>query len=407
MTILARDAKGGRRPGTMRRTGLAFCVGAAGLPTWVLGPLALLGRSDVPLVPLGLVIVALRVIDAMQQPVLGRLAQARAHQTRELAWAAGAAVAGGSFLLYAWNPLETPLLWFALGLALLAAGRGALAIMLRAADAADASSDMERLARTARREGAMLAGVTAGLVGPTAVVLLRLGLPPFASYGAILGAATLLVVALLPRLRLDGRMAGAARARHLLLVTLLAAPPVAASPALLLTFADERLLAPGASGALLVLQAATAAISIPIWHRAARRWGARLALGAGIGAALLALTAALALGPGDVGWFASCALVLGAAWGAHRLMTQALLMRPALAGAGLDATRAYGAWATAEAGAAALAAVAALVTFGAAGAAGAAGAGGIAGWAIPAMWCAPLLAGLAALWLMRAGSRGC
>lgn len=347
-------------------TTLAFGLGAAGLPVWVLAPLALANRAEVPAAQIGLALVALRLLDVAVQVAIGRLGAGAARASRPIVWAAWSGMSGAALVL-ALPPAGAPLAWFVAAMAALAASRGVLAMLLRASDA---------LADAARREGAMLTGTALGLAGPVAMIVLPVPVEPHLACALALVASTGAALTAMPAgwARLEGGDGGSPLAdpaiRRILWVTLLGATPFAAAPALVLAYAEDRLAASGAGGALLILVTLAAALSAPLWGRVARGWGAARALVAGLALGLAAMACALPLGEGQVVAFAAAGLVSGVAWGAHRVLTLTLLARRlAELGAARRPARAYAWWAGAEAGAGAVGVLAALAELGATGAA--------------------------------------
>ena len=96
---------------------------------------------------------------------------------------------------------------------------------------------------------------------------------------------------------------------------------------LFLFFVESRLGAPGAEGPLLLLFFLAAAASTPLWSLAARRFGEKPALLAGMVLAVVTFVFAATLGAGDVAAFALICAASGAALGADMTLLPAIFAR--------------------------------------------------------------------------------
>ncbi len=315
----------------------AGMLACAGLPIYIHAPKFYVDAYGVGLASLGAVLFGLRLIDVVQDPALGWLSSALGRR-RGLAVAGGGAVMALAMLgLFAVPPPVAPLLWFALTLALLFSGFSFLTITFYAAgvEKARALGPGGHVRVAAWREAGALAGICAASVAPAALAAGTAA--PFAAFA--LGFAALAVLALWSmRSEWSGGAAPAAgaslagfrtvladrEARRLLLVALLNAAPVAVTSTLFLFFVESRLAAPGWEGPLLLLFFVAAAASVPLWGRAAARFGTRRALLAGMALSIAAFAFATLLGPGDTPAFALICLASGAALGADMTLLVAL-----------------------------------------------------------------------------------
>jgi GPH family glycoside/pentoside/hexuronide:cation symporter len=310
----------------------------AGLPIYIHAPKFYVDEYGVGLAALGTVLFALRLIDFVQDPVLGWLAQATSAHRSAMVAGAGAIMAGAMFALFAVAPPIAPLLWFALSLTLLFSAFSFLTICFYAQGVAKAealgASGHVRLA--AWRETGALLGVCAAAAAPT---LLALGPnPPFEAFAILFGAFVLGTVWVMrlewgPVAAQGGALDGFGtvlrdrQARRLLGVAFLNAAPVAVSSTLFLFFVESRLAAPGWEGPLLILFFLSAAAAAPLWAAAARRHGEKAMLLAGMTLAIVAFAGAALLGPGDQLWFALICLASGAALGADLTLLSAIFAR--------------------------------------------------------------------------------
>ncbi|MGR3501776.1 MFS transporter [Pseudaestuariivita sp.] len=340
-------------------------LAAAGLPLYIHAPKFYVDTYGVSLAALGTVLFVLRLLDFVQDPLLGRLSDALSNR-RALAVAGGLGVLGAGMVgLFAVTPPIAPLWWFAAMLTLVFSSFSFLTITFYTQGVATA----DRLAgnghlKVARwRETGALLGVCVAAVAP--VALMGTG-APFAVFAA--GFAALAVVAgLVMQREWSGRVSATESprlalilsdplARRLLLIALLNAAPVAVSSTLFLFFVESRLGAPGYEGPLLLLFFAAAAVSAPVWSRLAESYGAKRMLLVAMVLAILSFGGALALGTGDTFWFAVICVASGATLGADMTLLPALFATR-LAKISPDAAQAFGLWSFVSKAALAIAAV--------------------------------------------------
>jgi GPH family glycoside/pentoside/hexuronide:cation symporter len=318
--------------------GFAALLAMAGLPIYIHAPKFYVDEYGVGLTALGSVLFALRLIDFVQDPVLGWLAQVTAAHRSAMVAGAGAVMAAAMLGLFAVQPPIAPLLWFALTLTALFSAFSFLTICFYAQGVAKAetmgTSGHVRLA--AWRETGALLGVCAAAAAPT---LLALGPnPPFEAFAILFGAFALGSIWTMRREwsaapaqagAFDGfgAVLGDPVARRLLAVAFVNAAPVAVSSTLFLFYVESRLAAPGWEGPLLLLFFLSAAAAAPLWAALARRHGEKPMLLAGMSLAILAFAGAALLGPGDQLWFAAVCIGSGAALGADLTLLSAIFAR--------------------------------------------------------------------------------
>jgi glycoside/pentoside/hexuronide:cation symporter, GPH family len=317
----------------------AALIAMAGLPIYIHAPKFYVDTYGTSLAALGGVLALLRLIDVVQDPLLGWLAEAGRAQRGLLVAIAACLMAIAMLGLFAVTPPVAPLLWFALTLTLLFSAFSFLTIAFYAEGVAKAATLGENghLRLAGWREGGSLAGVCVAAVAPVALAVLTD--QPFAAFALLF---TLLAIA--ATLAMRGQWSGQAApitnpfavfrpaladglTRRLLLIALLNAAPVAVTSTLFLFFVESRLLAAGMEGPLLLLFFLSAAVSTPLWSRAAQRFGAKPALLAGMVLAIASFLWAATLGAGDTLAFALICAVSGAALGADMVLLPALFAR--------------------------------------------------------------------------------
>ena len=328
----------------------AALLSAAGLPLYIHAPKFYVDTYGVSLAAMGAVLFGLRLIDVVQDPLLGWLAD-RLRQWRAAAVSvAVAALCAGMVGLFTAEPPGNPLIWFAAMLAIVFSSFSFLTICFYAQGVtkADFLGEQGHLQLARWRETGALLGICVASIAP--VVLGRVMDAPFAGF-----AAGFAILGLLAWRAMASEWVGSLRpndgvwvvlsdrvARRLLIVAFLNAAPVAVSSTLFLFFVEARLDAPGWEGPLLLLFFMAAAVAAPIWGKAAERFGTRATLLAGMALSVLAFGFALTLGTGDVAAFAAICLASGAALGADMTLLPALfaarvarISAPAGAGFGL------------------------------------------------------------------------
>ncbi len=352
---------------------MAACLAMAGLPIYLHAPKVFAEAHGVGLAALGSVLFALRLIDVVQDPLLGRLAEAL-RARRDLAVSgAGAVMALGMVGLFAISPPVAPVLWFALMLTLVFSAYSFLTICFYAQGVTKAEtlgpSGHIRLARW-RETGAIL-GVCLASVAPTVLGGLD---HPYAVFAMGFALVTLLAIAAM-RGEWGGRVAPASNmravigdriARRLLVVALLNAAPLAVSATLFLYFVESRLAAPNAAGPLLLVFFLSAAAGAALWSRLAETYGTRPILLAAMALSILAFAFVPLLGPGDILPFAVICVVSGLALGADLTLLPALFAAR-MARVSPSAASGFALWSFVSKFALALAAVVLLPTLQAAG----------------------------------------
>src|SRR6056297_2587657 len=343
----------------------AAFLAAAGLPLYIHAPKFYVDEYGVSLVALGTVLGLLRLLDVVQDPLLGRLARVLDGRRALSVLIAVALLAAAMLGLFAMTPPVAPLAWFAIMLTLVFSAFSYLTICFYAQGVSAAEHlPVQGHVRLARwRETGALLGICAAAVAPLA----------FGGYGGFALAFLLLSLVALWAMRgqwcgtpvtamdLSGfaPVLGDPVARRLLLVALVNAAPVAVSSTLFLFFVESRLDAPGMEGPFLLMFFLSAALAAPVWGRLAEGIGPKRVLLVGMVLSIVAFAAAVTLGSGDLWAFAVICVASGAALGAD------MTLLPALFAARMEkvspgATEAFGLWSFVSKFTLALAAVALL-----------------------------------------------
>ena len=317
---------------------LAFCA----LPLYVLMPNLYAREWGVPLGALGAVLLGARLLDALTDPLLGRLCDKLfAKSVRAVllmgALAAALLALGFSALFVPLPRTPTALLWWAGGwLALTYAAYSALSVAHQSWGAMLGGDALYRSRVVAWREGlglvgVLLAAVTPALLGVSALLaLLMVGLlggwwawsrapQPVVSPAGASGGEPRMPEALPQPWR-------SAEFRRLLVVFLLNGVASAIPATLVLFFVQDRLQgSQSLQAAALGIYFLSGALSLPLWLRLVPRWGLARSWRVGMLLAIGAFMSASLLSAGDGLWFLVTCALSGAALGSDLVLPGALL----------------------------------------------------------------------------------
>ncbi|MGJ8627048.1 MAG: MFS transporter [Sulfitobacter sp.] len=311
----------------------AALLSAAGLPIYIHAPKFFVDEYGVSLAALGAVLFGLRLLDVVQDPLLGRLSETLRDQRAVAVAIATAIMAAAMYGLFAITPPGSPLIWFGVMLALVFSAFSFLTICFYAQGVAkaDAMPGKGHLQLARWRETGALLGICVASVAPVGLGVWMDA--PFVGFAigfiVLAGAAGW-------SMRHEWRAAGLPKstgfavvlkdrvARSLLLIALFNAAPVAVSSTLFLFYVEIVLQAPGYEGVLLLLFFLAAAVAAPFWGLLAESFGSKQVLLLAMVLGITAFGGALFLGPGDVWLFALVCVASGAVLGADMTLLPAL-----------------------------------------------------------------------------------
>ena len=311
----------------------AALLSAAGLPIYIHAPKFYVDQYGVSLAALGTVLFGLRLLDVIQDPLLGKLSEALRHKRGVSVLLGTGVMALGMVGLFAVAPPVAPLIWFGMMLTLVFSAFSFLTINFYAQGVTKAGllGRQGHLQLARWRETGALIGVCIAAIAP--VVLGNMMGAPFAGFAVgfcVLSLAAILAMrgewggqSVTPSIGVRAVLADPL-ARRLLLIALVNAAPVAVSSTLFLFFVESRLDAPGYEGGLLLLFFLSAAVAAPAWGKLAERIGAKPVLLTAMVLAIASLGMALLLGSGDWVLFALVCIGSGAALGADMTLLPAV-----------------------------------------------------------------------------------
>ncbi|KEP68976.1 sodium:galactoside symporter [Thioclava dalianensis] len=334
--------------------GLAMVLATASIPIYIHLPSFAATRLGLSLSEIGAILLLIRIIDFLQDPLLGWMTDRWSRLRAVFAAVAMITLGLGCLAVFTVPPVGSTALWLALGLIVTFSGYSLGTILLYGQSAAFAGSGQTsaQLRLASWRETGVLIGVLLGAIAPTALGKLEgqpEGYAPFGILIAVLAVAALLFARPLwhkpqtAALRLNWSGLIGSGAGWLLLLAFVNSLPVAVTSTLFLFFVGDRLGLPDLAGPFLILFFLSAGIGAPLWGRLARRFGARPVLTLSMSLAIVSFIGAFATPPGAALPFAAICIGSGIALGADMVILSALFAA-ALERAGLQAGQAFGFW---------------------------------------------------------------
>lgn len=332
-------------PALISYGGLALPLAFAGLPVYLHAPDFYATSFGLPLAALGGVLLALRAVDAVQDPLIGVLSDRFSARRKFILLAGGALLMAGFAGLF--NPpgammvsTTAALVWFALNLFVCTTGFSIVTINYQALGGLWRAPSDGRTRITAMRESLGLGGILAASVLPTVLSNRYDAAAAFQivtlALAVLLIAGGLLFVrwhrrALLDRagtgietVNLRGIL-GSAWGRRFYGIFFISNFASAIPAVLVLFYIRDRLAAAEWTGLFLLVYFLSGAASMPVWQAVARRHGKARSWAVSMIVAVVTFVWAFTLGPGDILAFALVCVLSGAALGADLALPPALV----------------------------------------------------------------------------------
>ena len=285
-------------------------LGAVGLPIYLHAPKYFSDTYGVSLASLGAIMFALRVVDFVQDPLLGRLSAIGFLSHRLLSAGAGAMIIAGAVGLFVVTAPINPTIWFALSLILLFTGYS-LSVILLYTHATNNFADTAQPIVARWREAGQLIGICLSAIAPT--LFTEISHVPYTLFGGFLISITGVAVVLMHNSWSEQMtttsqkfsfVAPDTRIRPYLILAFVNAIPVAITSTLFLFYVEYAIGSATASGPLLLLFFGAAAVSVPIWTILANKYAIEWVLRVAMLASLIAFVVTFTLGAGDIVAFA-------------------------------------------------------------------------------------------------------
>lgn len=332
----------------------ALMLAAAGIPLYIHLPQFASINLGISLAALGVLLVLIRIVDLVQDPLIGWAIDRWPAAQPVFALSAAAGLAVGFPLLFSLQPGPHVVVQLVAVLVLLftAYSLGTILLYGRSATLALRPDPEALVTLAAWREGGMLAGVIIAAISPAVLVALGAGALGYPAFGMVLGGlAVVTALVTYPIWRrppilgapLSVTGLGKSGALRLLALALVNSLPVAITSTLFVFFVEDRLQLAGMAGPLLMLFFLSAGLSVPIWTRVSQRLGSKATLLISMPMAIAGFAGTGFLGSGDMAGFVLICLAAGAALGAETVLLPAMFS-VALTRAGLNASLAFGIW---------------------------------------------------------------
>lgn len=317
---------------------LGFPLAFAGLPIYLHAPDFYATQMGLSLTVLGIALLVLRAVDAVQDPLIGALSD-RFHGFRHFIILLGIVMLGGG-LWMVFHPTQSfTLAWFCAAVFICTTGYSIVSINFLTLGGVWKASESERTKITGWREGVILFGVLCAAVAPQ----LMPGADDTASkfhmltlvYIPILALAAFVFFIWMHRALLDEAQEqssskvptifGHSWRRQFFGIYLLSGFANAIPGVLFIFFVRDRLGAEELVGIFLLTYFATGALSMPVWQFIAKRSGKVQAWLASMVLAIVTFFGASFLGNGDIIAFGIICLMSGCALGADLCLPPSLL----------------------------------------------------------------------------------
>lgn len=333
----------------------ALMLAAAGIPLYIHLPQFASVNLGISLSAIGVVLLAIRVVDLVQDPLIGWAIDRwpRAQLGFAVLAALGLAVGFPALFSLQAGPHVVAQLVAILVLLFSAYSLGSILLYGRSATLALRPEPEALMTLAGFREGGMLAGVIVAAIAPAVLVAMGAGGQGYPAFGWFLGAvAVIAAVVTVPLWRRPAVLGappslvgmGEAGALRLLGLALANSLPVAITSTLFLFFVEDRLMLPDAAGPLLTLFFLSAGLSVPLWTHVSKRLGPKRTLMISMPLSIAGFGLTAFLPAGDWLGFAAVCVAAGAALGADTVLLPAMFSL-ALTRAGLNASLAFGIWA--------------------------------------------------------------
>ncbi|AUR08800.1 MFS transporter [Phaeobacter inhibens] len=331
----------------------AMMLAAAGLPLYIHLPRFATAELGVSLATLAAVLAGIRVLDFVQDPLLGWITDRWPQERATFAALAAFGMALGFLLLYTYRPAAGGVLpWLVIALVLLFTAYSLGTVLFYGQSTALAGSPEALIRLAGFREGGTLAGIILAALAPSLLGALGASQAGYPAFGGLLAGLCITVWWLTrglwtatprPEQPLSITALREAGGFRLLALALVNSLPVAMTSTLFLFFVEDKLALADMAGPFLVLFFLAAGLSVPLWTRVADRFGARNVLFPAMILAILSFVSAAFLPAGAAFGFAMICVGSGAALGADMVILPVLFSRM-LARAGLQAGQAFGLW---------------------------------------------------------------
>jgi Na+/melibiose symporter-like transporter len=323
---------------------LAFPLAFVGMPLYIHAPDFYATQYGMSLSTLAAILLSLRIVDAVQDPVIGQLSDRYPHCRQRIMLFSLLALVAGFFALF--NPLiEATALWFGISLFVATTAFSVLTINLGAIGALWSSDERQQARITTAREGVAMLGLVLAVVLPTVLSQKMSLTQAFQSIGFLLAIFAIIafwrftiwyrnhqsmaetsleelsVLAAVKKLFRELNHA----TRHFFLTYAVSMIASAMPAVLVLFFIRDRLDAEDQAGYFLLVYFLSGVIGMPLWKALSHRFCPTRAWFVTMLLSILSFAGAFFLGAGDIiGYYVIC-FVSGFALGGDMALPPAIL----------------------------------------------------------------------------------
>lgn len=312
-----------------------------GLPLYIHIPKFYYDTYQVELQNLGLILLFLRLTDALLDPLIGYVSDRNQDYLKQIM------ILGGAFLILGFNGLfwapitfgqQGLILWFSIFTAFSYLGYSLLAINFYGAGLNIAQTYEGRTVLSSWREGLGLGGILLAAILPSFLELFVVKQTAFQIYGGILSASVVVALFIFPKLKtiehklkiniwshFKNFLSQSQASWWLFFLFFINALPVGITSTLFLFYVDTVLNENSLAGSFLTIYFLAAALSTLFWNEGAKKWGKRNSLYASMILATFAFIGSFYLSEDSFYWFYIICFLSGLALGGDLVLLPSLL----------------------------------------------------------------------------------
>ncbi len=316
-------------------------IAFAGIPLYIYAPDYYATEHGVSLSTLGIVLLLLRLVDAVQDPLIGQVSDRRARYRLPVMLAAALGLVAGFTALFS-APAGAGAVWFALSMVVATTSYSVLSINLNSMGGLWSADSYQKTRITMMREALGLLGLLIAVLLPALLLQSMEAAAAFGIVSAVLALLMLVGFALfVPWYRRhqayftfkDAVPLGFAASMHhipratrrFLLVYGLSMLSSAIPAVLIVFFVRDRLEAEALLGLFLAVYFVAGAAAMPLWQYVSKRMGKIQAWKTAMLLAVMSFAGAFFLGAGDVVPFVIICVLSGMAFGAELALPPSIL----------------------------------------------------------------------------------
>ena len=328
-------------------------LAAVGIPIYIYAPKYLADSYGFSLTSLGIIFLCLRLVDVVQDPLLGRLAQlvGKYRQTSILFFVCSLIIS--LWLFFSVEPIFEPVAYVCLCLFVMFTAFSYLNICFYAqgVNFVESSDKRSHSKLSVWRETGALVGIVLACLLPS--ILSKFDLNPMKGF-----AFSVIILLLISYFVMRGSWNYKSKfqsknkamsllkdktTRSFLILSFLNTSPLAVTSTLFLFYVESRLQATDLAGLFLITFFISAAISIPFWGKLTSKYELKFILSIGMSLAIITFLFTCLIGSGDIVAFFIICMFSGASLGADMSILPAMYAKH-ISNSDFDSSVAFGIW---------------------------------------------------------------